>query len=412
MNEKFEKLKYFLDEHGADFLFVSSSNCFLEEFNAQEQNSRFLLTGFKGSSGDALFSKQKTFLFVDPRYHEMASNQVDEEKVFVVKLQMGENFLSYMKKHISSDAKILIVSSKISQKMFETLQKSFKNAKLIDFDPVIDIFSNGKKFEQHSNLEKVGKNISGLSDGEKIRKLQKKLKKNESILILDLADIAYFTNLRCFDERSKSTFASKLFVSKQKAVLFVNCQKNFKLDSDIIEMVSLNRFLQFFDELKNQKPDETIFINRRSINAFDFAKISASFKIKEDGFSNLYKTVKTKEEIDHMKDCFFKTDLVLKKISEKIENFNGSEFDLQLEIEKQFKKHGAKGLSFEPIVAFSKNTSIIHYSFPSKKTFLQEGDLVLIDTGAFFEGGLATDITCTFVKGKASEKQKIFLFPG
>ena len=125
MNEKFEKLKYFLDEHGADFLFVSSSNCFLEEFNAQEQNSRFLLTGFKGSSGDALFSKQKTFLFVDPRYHEMASNQVDEEKVFVVKLQMGENFLSYMKKHISSDAKILIVSSKISQKMFETLQKSF-----------------------------------------------------------------------------------------------------------------------------------------------------------------------------------------------------------------------------------------------------------------------------------------------
>ena len=70
-------------------------------------------------------------------------------------------------------------------------------------------------------------------------------------------------------------------------------------------------------------------------------------------------------------------------------------------------KEGAQSLSFEPIVAAGKNTSIIHYTTPSKEKKVEDGDLLLVDYGGYYEGGLATDTTRTFIKGTANQQQKV-----
>ena len=63
-------------------------------------------------------------------------------------------------------------------------------------------------------------------------------------------------------------------------------------------------------------------------------------------------------------------------------------------------------MSFNSIVAIDKNSALAHYAKNSKDVILQEGSLVLIDCGAYYESGLATDITRVFVKGEPSELQK------
>ena len=63
-------------------------------------------------------------------------------------------------------------------------------------------------------------------------------------------------------------------------------------------------------------------------------------------------------------------------------------------------------MSFKSIVAIDQNSALAHYSKNSKDVILREGGLVLIDCGAYYESGLATDITRVFVKGKPSELQK------
>lgn len=63
-------------------------------------------------------------------------------------------------------------------------------------------------------------------------------------------------------------------------------------------------------------------------------------------------------------------------------------------------------MSFKSIVAKDKNSALAHYSKCSKDEVLEDGSLVLIDCGAYFEGGLATDITRVFVKGTPSPLQK------
>ena len=87
-------------------------------------------------------------------------------------------------------------------------------------------------------------------------------------------------------------------------------------------------------------------------------------------------------------------------------SFNISEFDIARKLEEEFYKNGAKSLSFNSIVAKDKNSALAHYSKSSKDEIIKDGSLILIDCGAYYSDGLATDITRVFVKGEPNELQK------
>jgi Xaa-Pro aminopeptidase len=87
-----------------------------------------------------------------------------------------------------------------------------------------------------------------------------------------------------------------------------------------------------------------------------------------------------------------------------------TEADVARETEARFRASGAFGLSFKVISAAGKNGAVIHYSTPDEKRRIVPGELFLLDTGAYYEGGYATDLTRTFLAGpsttKASREQK------
>ena len=119
------------------------------------------------------------------------------------------------------------------------------------------------------------------------------------------------------------------------------------------------------------------------------------------------KSCKTDAEISHYIDAFNKTDKAVFAVREYIlNNDNISEYDIAQKLEEEFLKNGARSLSFNSIVAKDKNSALAHYSKSSKNEIIKDGSLVLIDCGAYFEGGLATDITRVFVKGEPNELQK------
>ena len=115
-------LREFMVEEKIDFLLVNSTNKFLVEYNSLAENSRYHLTGFTGSTGDALVSMKDVFLFVDGRYHIQADQEVDHSVTTVVKLQTGQSFLEEMLNKIPKDATLGIFSSKNTQ---ATVQNSY-----------------------------------------------------------------------------------------------------------------------------------------------------------------------------------------------------------------------------------------------------------------------------------------------
>lgn len=80
------------------------------------------------------------------------------------------------------------------------------------------------------------------------------------------------------------------------------------------------------------------------------------------------------------------------------------EYQLEAELSYEFRRLGADGHSFNPIVAGGRNACTLHYD--SNHQALKDGDLVLIDAGCEVEG-YASDITRTFpVNGRFTSMQK------
>ena len=104
-----DNLVDFLIKNNYDYLLVNSTNEFLVEYNEIGANARFHLTGFSGSTGEALLNKSgEVYLFVDGRYHKQADNQVFSY-VNVVKMGLGETFLASVADKIKDNSKIAIV---------------------------------------------------------------------------------------------------------------------------------------------------------------------------------------------------------------------------------------------------------------------------------------------------------------
>lgn len=398
-----DKLRIFLEENNADALLVNSTNEFLVEYNQLENNSRYILTGFSGSTGEALVTKEKIYLFIDGRYHEQADLEVDHDLVNVIKLQIGTSYIKELLNCLKQDSKLLVVASKISNTFLSAISKEMddKNIEImpINFDPVFN-FSCKKETSKPQKIINVPAEISGLTADEKFEDLIKDIGKNEVLIITSLEDVAYFSNIRSFSIPYSSSFYGKLIITHNGGTLYSD--NDISYIGNFYEIELLEQFEADLRKISNK----TVLIDKKSITAKDYSLINNSNRIKESSHSQI-KTIKNEFEINHFKESFRRADEALLVVQNMLQsNKIYSELDIYKELEKSFYEKGAKSLSFKPIVAAGKNSSIIHYSNPQNTVFVNEGDFLLVDCGGYYEGGYATDITRTFIKGTPSDLHK------
>lgn len=350
-----------LEEHNIDYLLVNSTNEYLTEYSDLSENARYVLTGFSGSTGDALITRDNIYLFVDGRYHTQADNEV-KEGITVVKLQLGQKQDDEIRKLINPNKVLGIVSKKVSQNRLEGF-KDYK-IKLLDKDPINDFtLEHTKEFTKA--FEPIAINCP-------------------PTFVTNLEEVSYITGLRDFSKECSSKIWAKLFINGNELKLFTD---NSECDKFLAEY------------------DGELIIDKSSINAHDYNLIKKPIH-KNSEIKNM-KAIKSDAELKAYEDAFKRTDNAVQAIREFIENNdNLSEFDIAQRLREEFIKYGAKSLSFNSIVAINKNSALAHYSKNSKEIFLNDGDLVLIDCGAYYESGLATDITRVFVKGTPNNLQR------
>ncbi len=369
-------IRNFMAEQGLNYLLVNATNEFLVEYNTLKENSRYKLTNFSGSTGEALVTPDTIYLFVDGRYHIQADNEVCHEKVTVVKLQTGQKYIDELIKRVPKEETLGIFSKKNSQAKVEHLEK-YLQLKLLDIDPLDCEIS-----ETEENNIKLDIKYTGLTQEEKILKISQNLSDNQAIYITDLDEVSYIFNMRNFSQN----FSAKI-KGRGKCII-------------------TNNGIELFDKLTSI-PNKEIFVDKSSTNAYDFGLLKSQAVEMKENPVKLMKAQKTKAELNHLKDAFARTDKAVSAIRDYIENNDEiSEYDIASQLEIEFKKQGALGLSFNSIVAKDKNSALAHYSKSSKDEIIKDGSLVLIDCGAYFEGGLATDITRVFVKGTPTELHK------
>jgi len=95
------------------------------------------------------------------------------------------------------------------------------------------------------------------------------------------------------------------------------------------------------------------------------------------------------------------TEMALKKVLSSIKE-GARERDIAAALKYHIKRLGGHGFSFLPIVASGRRSVLPHGRASEKK--IRRGDAVVVDFGVKFNGYLS-DITRTFVVGKAGRKQ-------
>jgi Xaa-Pro aminopeptidase len=122
--------------------------------------------------------------------------------------------------------------------------------------------------------------------------------------------------------------------------------------------------------------------------------------VTSEGIASQLRAIKEPEELRAIQRAIDLADQAMEAIAAQLKP-GLTERQVAWMLEKHMRESGADALSFETIIASGPNGAKAHHH-PSERR-LEMGDGVVIDMGALYDG-YCSDITRTFVLGKASEQ--------
>jgi Xaa-Pro aminopeptidase len=183
--------------------------------------------------------------------------------------------------------------------------------------------------------------------------------------------------------------------------------------SGIDDVISQSEALEMLGKMA-QKNDTVFTIGKDPHSKFyDFTlnpaqdsmekRLKSIFKNVKDCRTELAKlrAIKQPVEIEAMKKAVNLTVNTFKDVKKKLPSLK-HEYEVEAEFTYSFRKNGAKGHAYEPIVACGKNACTLHYI--DNNSGLNSESLLLIDIGAKV-GGYAADVTRTYAIGNPTPRQ-------
>ncbi len=420
-------LKLFMKNKKLDSFYFSSSDIFLNEYVPLEDCHRYYVTGFSGSTAEVIVPLEgKIILFVDGRYYEHADLEVNPELVHVFKVPYGIGLRQAMKEVI--DAKKLkslgVEGDRIELSLFNDFSAqikttSFNNAELASVIKFRTLIFDKK-------IRELPLSLVGESTADKLKRI---VLPGQAFFLSSLDSIAWLTNMRRHELPNQSTFRAKALVTCESVYLLMEHVEGEILNPSIElykgKFSELEKFLSAVNEYESELKKliglpankiKKVFYSANSTNTADFTKLSLHFGAntlvnRPEGLIPFH-ACKNKTELKSMQDSFNKADTaIFQTISwvkdEVKKGTKFSELDFYHKCNEFYKMNGALDQSFNTISALGANSSIIHFSNPSPDIPFVKGELVLLDSGGYFESGYATDTTRSFLSGGvASARQK------
>jgi Xaa-Pro aminopeptidase len=431
--ERLEAVRRQMDKMGVDVMLVRSADRYLNEYVPSDESARIWITGFTGSMGEAVITKEKAFLAVDGRYWIQAESQTDPELWEIVKVQLG----TYLDGAVAEILKKLVIASvgkklrigfepdRITPNQLEVIQKAVGPGpvwKPMFPSPVEQARGVERPPPREGRIRLVDEKKLGRTVSEKLSELGKKLEELgvDALLVQKLDEIAYLSNLRGDELPYQATFKSIALATPENLFIGIDPAKvesAVRVARDKILFVPEAEFWTLMGKKSKRRriaydPSNNTEQGRLAIEKTGAEAVSVSTPIAP------MKAKKNKAELAAMMSAFSRADGVVTAAIDWLcdqvaaKKKRVTEYDFAQQVSQLFTEAGATGLSFKIISAAGKNGAIIHYSDPSESRTIKKGELMLLDTGAYFYEGYATDLTRTFLvdgaTGKPDAKTKYY----
>lgn len=416
--DKIKALRNEMSQKGIDAFIVYSADPHMSEYLPEEWLEREWLSGFTGSAGFVVITKNKAALWTDSRYFVQAPIELKGSGIDLMK--DGEegtpDYIDWIMEEIPSSGKVGVSALATSHKNWNSLKEKFekKDIQLVDEPLLKKIWKNRSNGDTSTPIHVHPDILAGKSVSNKLADIRSEMKKNDATqhIITALDDVAWTLNLRGADVDYNPVFLGYIIINAADTTLYVD---ENKIDDKVREhlageKVSISSYDDFFLDLSKFK-DETILVSSNS-NQSIFAAIEENNKVVEKPApGNLMKAIKNETELEGFRTVMQRDGVAMVKflywLKHEGSKQNLTEFEIGLKL-REFRAEGENfvGESFGSIIGYQGNGAIVHYSASKEgsKVVKDEGSILLDSGGQYKEG--TTDITRTMVLGDVSEEFK------
>ncbi len=419
--ERLSAMRKFMEAKKLDAFIIPSTDPHLSEYPPKSWESRKWISGFTGSAGTAVVTKDKAGVWTDSRYFLQAGEQLAGTGFDLYKMGVAgtPDMIDWIVEQVGKGGKVgidgLVYAAAEAKKIKQKL--AAKEIKLeTKYDPFKKIWKDQPEVPKNA-IFTLPEEISGESAKSKIKRIVEELKKHDAdgIIIATLDAVAWTFNIRGNDVEYNPVAVAYGYISKKESVLFIDPDKltdeaKQELKS---EGVKLADYGKIFDYLKKLPAKSTVCVTGNKINYTLLKELSSTCNVVDVPFSpvDLMKSVKNETELKGFRNAMVKDGVALVKFYRWMEEAlpNGEVTELTIaEKLREYRSQQDKyvGESFGTIAGYAGHGAIIHYSATEEScSKVEQKGLVLIDSGAQYIDG-TTDITRTWAVGETTEQMR------
>ncbi|XP_014521054.1 probable Xaa-Pro aminopeptidase P [Vigna radiata var. radiata] len=444
-----------------DALVVPSEDYHQSEYVSARDKRREFVSGFTGSAGLALVTKNEALLWTDGRYFLQASQELSAQWKL---MRIGEDPAVdiWIADNLPKDAFIGVDPWCISIDTAQRWERAFseKQQKLVQTTKnlIDEVWINRPQEEINAVIVQPLK-FAGRSVADKLKDLRKRLLQEQArgIIFTALDEVAWLYNIRGSDVAYCPVVHAFAIVTANSAFLYVDKRKvSVEVQAHLVEneieirdytAVSSDVTLLATDDLDTvstvkrvngghqaeENSNNLIWADPGSCCYALYAKLNPDTVLLQQSPLALAKALKNSVELDGLKKAHIRDGAAVVQylvwLDKKMQDVYGaSGYFLEKESAKKEKqlqslkltevtvsdqlesfrasKENFKGLSFPTISSVGSNAAIIHYSPKAEACAELDPDKIyLFDSGAQYLDG-TTDITRTVHFGKPSTHEK------
>lgn len=416
-----------------DAYIITSDDEHQTEYVAPYDRRREYISGFSGSSGDAIVTLNKAALWTDGRYHLQADNQLNCDWLL---MREGQSKIptksDWLKNELANGSRIGADPKLMSASAWNSLKYELDNSTLhlvpVHVNLIDLIWKNHADTIADKDAFVWEFEYSGKNWTTKVEETRNELRNMgvQAMVITSLAEIAWLLNIRGRDIPYNPFVKSYVLLSLHEVRLYVDRSKLVKNDVNKhlrtdwgVSTTSIT--VQNYEDIWIDLPTylqawNTILLP--SSSPFSMGVSQAIYSLVPEK-KRLYKpspiihlkAMKNPVEIAGMEVAHIRDAAAMCEFLDYLETRIGegdmwSELDVAKIINNiRFEQNFSLGNSFETIVAFGSNGALPHYEpTPATNSLIFTNSTLVVDSGGQYYDG-TTDVTRTLHFGTPTKEQ-------
>lgn len=419
IKQRIDALRTKFGQEGIAAFIVPSTDPHLSEYVAPHWQSREWISGFTGSAGTVVVTREKAGLWTDSRYFLQAAQQLEGSDIDLYKEMLPEtpSIPAFLSANLKPGEAVgidgTVFSAEEAMQLQDKLKKDGISVKNIA-DPMNLIWTDRPAMPEGPAYIYETK-YAGKSSQEKIATIRKEMEETgaEALLISALDEIAWTLNIRGNDVHCNPVVVSHLLIGKNDAHFFIQPQKvTEKLSAYLKEIgVSIHSY-EDIEPFLNRLTANSILLNPSKTNYAAYSAIRPDCRIVKGASPvALLKAIRNEQEIAGIHAAMQRDGVALVKFLKWLEEAVPAGGETEISVDKKLHEFRAAqplymGESFDTIAGYKEHGAIVHYeATPETDVPLKPEGFLLLDSGAQYLDG-TTDITRTIALGALTEEEK------